>query len=87
MRSTFVDLRNADQNARLKALIPRTDVNVENCCVGTLHRLGFGAEEPASVRPGIIYLSVNAASAAGLLAGPHCAAARRRVAAVMSASV
>ena len=65
MRSTFVDLRSPDQNARLKALIPQADVFVENYRVGTLDRLGFGAEELASERPGLIYLSVNANSATG----------------------
>ena len=65
MRSTFVDLRNAEQNKRLKALVPQADVYVENYRVGTLDRLGFGAQELASVRPGIIYLSVNAYSADG----------------------
>ena len=62
MRSTFVDLRNVDQNKRLKALVPQADVYVENYRIGTLDRLGFGAKELAAVRPGIIYLSVNAYS-------------------------
>jgi crotonobetainyl-CoA:carnitine CoA-transferase CaiB-like acyl-CoA transferase len=62
MRSTFVDLRNPEQNRRLKALVPRADVFIENYRVGTLDRLGFGAQELAAVRPGIIYLSVNANS-------------------------
>jgi hypothetical protein len=65
MRSTFVDLRNPEQNKRLKALVPQADVYVENYRVGTLDRLGFGAKELAGVRPGIIYLSVNAYSADG----------------------
>lgn len=65
MRSTFVDLRDAEQNARLKALVPQADVFVENYRVGTLDRLGFGAAELAAARPGIIYLSVNANSADG----------------------
>ena len=59
MRSTFVDLKNPEQNKRLKSLVPGADVYVENYRVGTLDRLGFGAQELASVRPGIIYLSVN----------------------------
>lgn len=59
MRSTFVDLRNADQNKQLKALVPQADVYVENYRVGTLDRLGFGAQELATLRPGLIYLSVN----------------------------
>lgn len=59
MRSTFVDLRDAMQNKRLKGLVPLADVFVENYRVGTLERLGFGPQELASIRPGIVYLSVN----------------------------
>jgi hypothetical protein len=58
MRSTYVDLRNVDQNKRLKALVPGTDVFVQNFRVGALDRLGFGPQELAGVRPGIIYLSI-----------------------------
>jgi crotonobetainyl-CoA:carnitine CoA-transferase CaiB-like acyl-CoA transferase len=58
MRSTYVDLRNVDQNKRLKALVPGTDVFVQNFRVGALDRLGFGPQELAGVRPGIIYLSL-----------------------------
>ena len=47
MRSAFVDLRNPDQNKRLKALIPSTDVMVESYRVGAIDRLGFGASEVA----------------------------------------
>jgi crotonobetainyl-CoA:carnitine CoA-transferase CaiB-like acyl-CoA transferase len=65
MRSTFVDLRDPAQNKRLKALVPGADVYVQNFRTGTLDRLGFGAEELASVRPGIIYLSINGSSATG----------------------
>ena len=65
MRSTFVDLRNPDQNKRLKGLIPETDVYVENYRLGTLDRLGFGPEELASGHKGIVYLSCNANSMTG----------------------
>jgi crotonobetainyl-CoA:carnitine CoA-transferase CaiB-like acyl-CoA transferase len=65
MRSAFVDLRNPEQNKRLKGLIPETDVFVENFRVGTLDRLGFGPEELASGHKGMIYLSCNANSMAG----------------------
>lgn len=65
MRSAFVDLRNPDQNKRLKGLIPETDVFVENFRVGTLDRLGFGPEELASGHKGMIYLSCNANSMTG----------------------
>ncbi|MDT1064634.1 CoA transferase [Paracoccus sp. CPCC 101403] len=65
MRSTFVDLREPKQNKRLKGLIPKTDVFVENYRLGTLDRLGFGAEELAGGHPGLIYLSCNANSVTG----------------------
>jgi crotonobetainyl-CoA:carnitine CoA-transferase CaiB-like acyl-CoA transferase len=65
MRSTFVDLRNAEQNKRLKGLVPQADVFIENFRLGTLDRLGFGPEELASGHKGIIYLSVNANSMTG----------------------
>jgi crotonobetainyl-CoA:carnitine CoA-transferase CaiB-like acyl-CoA transferase len=65
MRSTFVDLRNADQNKRLKGLVPQADVFVENYRLGTLDRLGFGAEELAAGHKGMIYLSCNANSMTG----------------------
>jgi crotonobetainyl-CoA:carnitine CoA-transferase CaiB-like acyl-CoA transferase len=65
MRSAFVDLRNPEQNKRLKGLIPQTDVFIENYRPGTLERLGFGAEELASQRPGLIYLSVSGNSFTG----------------------
>jgi crotonobetainyl-CoA:carnitine CoA-transferase CaiB-like acyl-CoA transferase len=65
MRSTFVDLRNPDQNKRLKALTPQADVFVENYRVGALDRLGFGPAELANGHRGLIYLSCNANSATG----------------------
>ena len=65
MRSAFVDLRNPEQNKRLKALVPQADVFVENYRVGTLDRLGFGSEELASGHKGMIYLSCNANSMTG----------------------
>jgi crotonobetainyl-CoA:carnitine CoA-transferase CaiB-like acyl-CoA transferase len=65
MRSTFVDLRNADQNKRLKGLVPQADVFIENYRLGTLDRLGFGPEELAAGHRGMVYLSVNANSMTG----------------------
>ncbi|KQW81857.1 CoA transferase [Brevundimonas sp. Root1279] len=65
MRSTFVDLRNPDQNKRLKGLVPQADVFVENFRVGALDRLGFGAEELAAGHRGLVYLSGNPNSASG----------------------
>jgi crotonobetainyl-CoA:carnitine CoA-transferase CaiB-like acyl-CoA transferase len=65
MRSTFVDLRNPEQNTRLKALVPQADVFVENFRGKSMEQLGFGPHELASIRPGIVYLSMNGYSADG----------------------
>jgi hypothetical protein len=65
MRSTFVDLRNAEQNKRVKTLVPQADVFVENYRGKSMDSLGFGPAELASVRPGIVYLSLNAYSSGG----------------------
>jgi crotonobetainyl-CoA:carnitine CoA-transferase CaiB-like acyl-CoA transferase len=65
MRSTFVDLRNPEQNKRLKALVPQADVFVENYRLGTLDRLGFGAAELADGHRGLVYLSCNPNSTTG----------------------
>ena len=62
MRSTFVDLRDAEQNKQVKALVPQADVFVENFRGKSLDRLGFGPAELANVRPGIVYLSIGAYS-------------------------
>ncbi|MGC1380409.1 MAG: CoA transferase [Candidatus Baltobacteraceae bacterium] len=60
MRSTLLDLTKADQAAALAALLPRTDVFMESFSGRGVERLGFGVEEVASKKPGIIYLTVRA---------------------------
>lgn len=65
MRSTFVDLRNPEQNKRMKALVPKADVFVENYRVGSMDRLGFGPAELAEGHRGLVYLSCNPNSATG----------------------
>jgi hypothetical protein len=62
MRSTFVDLKDVQQNKRVKGLVPKADVFVESYRGRSLTNLGFGPAELANVRPGIIYLSVGAYS-------------------------
>jgi crotonobetainyl-CoA:carnitine CoA-transferase CaiB-like acyl-CoA transferase len=69
MRSTFVDLRDAEQNKRVKGLVAQTDVFVENFRGKSMDGLGFGPAELASARPGIIYLSLSAYSWDGPWAG------------------
>jgi crotonobetainyl-CoA:carnitine CoA-transferase CaiB-like acyl-CoA transferase len=60
MRSTFVDLRDPEQNKRVKALVRQADVFVENFRGRSMDNLGFGPAELANARPGIIYLSRGA---------------------------
>lgn len=59
MRSTFVDLRDPAQNKRFAALLPAADVFIEGFRGRSMERLGFGVEEVARQRPGIVYLSVR----------------------------
>lgn len=62
MRSTILDLTKEDQKQALYAMIPQADVFAESFA-GTngrgIERLGFGREELAKRRPGIIYLTVR----------------------------
>ena len=58
MRSTCVDLRKPEENKRLRALVPGAGVFVQNYRNGSLDNFGFGPQGLASVRPGIIYLSI-----------------------------
>lgn len=62
MRSTFVDLRDPEQNKRVKALVQQADVFVENFRGKSMDSLGLGPAELANVRPGIVYLSMGAYS-------------------------
>jgi len=59
MRSTFLNLRDPAQNQVLQSLIPKTDVFIEGFRGRSMERLGFGVEELAEKRPGIIYLSMR----------------------------
>ena len=49
----------------MKALVRDADVFVENYRGKSMERLGFGAAELASLRPGVVYLSMNGYSADG----------------------
>ena len=59
MRSSFVDLKNADQKQAFSKLIPKTDVFIEGFRGRAMEELGFGVKEVATRRPGIIYMSVR----------------------------
>lgn len=59
MRSAWVNLRDPEQNKRFATLLPQTDVFIEGFRGRSMERLGFGAEEVASQRPGIVYVSMR----------------------------
>lgn len=59
MRSTFLDLRRAADHQALTALLPKADVFIESFGGRSIERLGFGPEEVAKNRPGVVYLSLR----------------------------
>ena len=59
-RSAFLDLKNADDHATLEQLAETVDVFSQGYRKGALGKLGFGPEQLAKLRPGIIYVSINA---------------------------
>ena len=60
MRSTLLNLKDPEHNRTLKGLLPRADVFVEGFRGRAMDGLGFGAEQVAHEKPGIIYLSCRA---------------------------
>ena len=64
-RSCFLDLKNPADNARLKELVQQADVFSQGYRPGQLERLGFGPEELAALRPGIVYASISCYGADG----------------------
>jgi len=57
--SFAADLRDADDVARLRALIARADVLIQNFRPGVIERRGFGAEEMRALNPGLVYGSIT----------------------------
>ncbi|HSZ53921.1 MAG TPA: CoA transferase [Caulobacteraceae bacterium] len=60
MRSTLLNLKNPEQNRVLQGLLPQADVFVEGFRGRKMQELGFGPEEVARRKPGIVYLSARA---------------------------
>ena len=58
-RSGFIDLGSEQDRAKMGHLIAGADVMVQSWRAGSLKGRGFGAEEAAAIRPGIIYVSVS----------------------------
>lgn len=64
-RSCFLDLTKPDQAARLKSLAGNADVFSQGYRPGALSALGFGPEQLAELRPGLIYLSISCFGSGG----------------------
>ena len=58
--SAFLELREKGDNERLKELLAQSDIFVQGYRPGGLAALGFGPEEAARIRPGIVYVSLSA---------------------------
>ncbi|WP_256369755.1 CoA transferase [Tropicimonas sp. IMCC6043] len=58
-RSTALDLKTDRGREKLVELLRDADVICQSYRTGALDRLGFGANQVAALRPGIIYLSIN----------------------------
>lgn len=58
-RSVAIDLKAPDAVARLRPLIERADIVVEQFRPGVMDRLGFGYEALAAVNPRIVYCAIT----------------------------
>jgi len=59
-RSATLDLREENGRDSLRALLKDADVFLQGYRPGTLAARGFGPEEAARLRPGIVYVSISA---------------------------
>ncbi|MEH6497691.1 MAG: CoA transferase, partial [Pseudomonas marincola] len=64
-RSCYLDMNVAEEAAHLKALIKDADVFSQGYRPGVLEARGFGPEELAAHRPGLIYTSINCYGSGG----------------------
>lgn len=58
-RSAFADLTLAEDRAQFCKLAETADIFIQNWRPGAMERLGFGPQEVARRRPGIIYVSIS----------------------------
>jgi len=63
--STYLDLRDASGREALTALLHDADVFVQGYRPGAIAGHGFGPQEAARIRPGIVYVSLSAYGRAG----------------------
>ena len=59
MRSAFMNLQRPAQKKVLDSLVPDANVFIEGFRGRSIEKLGFGVEEVAKKRPGIVYLSLR----------------------------
>jgi crotonobetainyl-CoA:carnitine CoA-transferase CaiB-like acyl-CoA transferase len=64
-RSAFLDLRNAADRETLAGLTRDADIFVQGYRPGTIAGRGFGPEQVAALRPGIVYVTLSAYGHAG----------------------
>ena len=64
-RSCFLDLTRREDADRLRALVRGADVFSQGYRPGMIAKLGFGPEEVAALRPGIVYTSISCYGADG----------------------
>jgi len=69
--STFIDLREANERDTLAGLARDADIFVQGYRPGAVNENGFGPEEIARLRPGIVYVSLCAYSHEGPWANRH----------------
>lgn len=67
--SAFADLHTADGRIALKNLLKSTHIFMQGYRPGGLSDLGFGAQEVARMRPGIVYVSLSAYGGEGPWSG------------------
>lgn len=58
-RSITVDLKDKHELARLRELVERSDVLIENFRAGVMTRLGLGYEDMANQNPHLVYCSIS----------------------------
>ena len=66
-RSCYLNLKTTEDAAQLKKLVRGADVFSQGYRPGMLSGLGFGPEDLANIRPGIVYLSISCFGADGPL--------------------
>ena len=59
-KSTFLDLRDPADNKKLDGLLRDADIFIQGYRPGAIANHGFGPEEVAAKRPGIIYVNLSA---------------------------